>query len=165
MSHDHLTGPHGEAHRTPRTNYEAAAPATLASWIITAPGFHPLWDQYHLAVITLADLPGIPPAKKSRPGVTHELMVMALDPDQGTVHAAKVGAASLQYLRPGNIAEQFTATDDQARELAELAAQAVVDGRLNPETAEAPGLIRATWSHAIQDTIAHYRDPHHGQAN
>lgn len=163
---DELTGPYGTARRIPPANYQATSPATLDGWIITAPIWHPLWSQYMLAVITLAEVPGVRPAHKQRENVTHELMVMTLNPDHGPYDAAQVGEqGSLHYLTPGNVAEQFTATDDQARELAELTARAVVDGRLCPETADAPARIRAAWRRSIHQTIDHFRDPHHGHAN
>lgn len=163
---DKIEGPYGTGARVPRTNNTgAAAPATLDCWIITAPGWHPLWSQYALVAITLADMPGVPPAVKRAPGVTHELMVMTLNPDHGPYEAEQVREGSLHFLGPGNVAEQFTATDAQAIDLARLAAEAVVNGRLNPETADAPERIRETWRLAVHQTLDHDRDPHHGQAN
>lgn len=113
-----------------------------------------------LSVITLADVPGVPPAHKHREGVTHELMVLALDPGHGPYDAKRVRPGSVYFLVPG-IAEQFTATDEDARPLAGLAANAVVDGLLCPETSGAPDRIRAQWRFAIDQTLAHTRDPHH----
>lgn len=165
MTADELTGPYGTAARIPPASYAEVSPAALEGWIITAPCWHPLWSQYVLSAITLADVPGVPPARKLREGVTHELMVLALSPDHGPYDAAKIGApGSLRFLTPHNVAEQFTGTDDQARELAALCARAVVDGLLCPETADAPNRIRESWRVAIHQTIDHFRDPNHGRA-
>lgn len=158
-----IAGPHGTAGRVPAAHL-TDNPATLDAWIITAPGWHPLWGQYLLALLTLADVPGQPPAVRHRPGTTHELLVAALNPEQGPYDAATVTNTSLHLLTPVNIAEQVTTTDEQARQLPELCVRAVLDGVLNPETGDAPERIRAAWSRAVQQTLDHGRDPHHGRA-
>lgn len=155
---DTLTGPYGTAHRIPRANYAASNPAALDGWIITADCWHPLWSQYLLSLVTLADIEGAPPANKQRAHFTHELTVLALDPDHGPYTADTYSTDSLRYLTPVNIAEQFTATDDQARHITDLCARAVVDGRLTPETGDAPDHIRAWWHARITQTLEH---PHH----
>lgn len=162
---DELHGAFGTAHRIPRDTYRDSHPAGLDGWVITAPCWHPLWSQYNLGVVSLADVPGVPPAKLQRPGVTHELSVVALNPEHGPYDARKLPADGLHFLTPVNIAEQFTATDDQARNLALLYARAVVDGILCPETADAPDVIRAVWHSSIHQTLAHDQDPHHGHLN
>jgi len=149
------TGPYGTAHRIPRANYAATSPAALDGWIITAPCWHPLWSQYLLSVVTLADVEGAPPANKRRADFTHELTVLALNPEYGPYTAATYGRDHLRYLTPVNIAEQFTTTDDQARDLAVLAAHACVQGVLNPETSDAPDRIRALWRTTITRTLEH----------
>lgn len=164
---DQLAGPHGTAVRIPRTHY-TDKPAILDAFIITAPGWHPLWSQYLLALITLADLadlPGTPPAVLDHPDNTHQIITMAMDPDRGPYTLDHAAQRRLSYLRPGNIGAQFTATDQQALELLPLCAQAVISGHLNPETSDAPDRIRATWAQSIQQTLDHDRDRHHGAAN
>jgi hypothetical protein len=155
---DTLTGPYGTAHRIPRDTYTDSHPAGLDAWIITAPIWHPLWSQYNLGVVSLADIPGLPPANLQRPGVTHELSVVALNPEHGPYDAHNLPTTGLRFLTPVNIAEQFTTTDDQARHLARLCARAVVDGVLCPETGDAPDHIRALWHSVIHQTLEH---PHH----
>jgi hypothetical protein len=161
---DTLQGPHGKAVRIPRESYAAAFPANLDTWIITAPIWHPLWSQYNLSVVSLADIPGQQDAIKHTPDATHELLVLALNPDHGP-YGCETRPNDLEVLLPVNISEQFTTTDDHARELAELCVKAVLDGRLNPETGDAPTRIREEWRAAIAQTIGHDRDPHHGCAN
>ncbi|MFJ4631579.1 hypothetical protein [Streptomyces sp. NPDC088847] len=162
MTVTEVTGEYGTAHRVPASNYAAVSPAALDSWIITAPCWHPLWTQYALALVSLAHIPDVPPAKLHRPGMTHEINVMALNPEHGPYDARTLSAGRLRYLTPGNVAEQFTTTDELARHLTQLCAQAVVDGRLCPETADAPERIRTYWQQAIRDTLGHHHDPRHG---
>jgi hypothetical protein len=157
-TNDELTGRYGAAHRIPHGNYHAQNPAALDAWIITADRWHPLWSQYLLAVVSLADIEGMPPANKRGTDVTHELLVIALNPDHGPYDAPTATTETLQHLTPVNIAEQFTATDDQARRIAFLCVRAVVDGQLTPETGDAPRLIRAWWHARIRQTLEH---PHH----
>lgn len=161
---DELAGACGTAIRVPRSHY-ADNPATLDAWIITAPMWHPLWSQYMLSVITLADVPGMGPAVKERPDVTHQVIVVALNPDHGPYTPASVAEKKIRYLTPGNIGEQFTATDQQALDMGVLCANAVVGGILCPETADAPERIRGFWAQSIQRTLDHARDPHHGSQN
>lgn len=154
---DTLTGGYGTAHRMPAHAY-ADRPATLDCWIITADCWHPAWSQYMLGLVHLADTPGAPPAKKRAPDATHELLVVALNPEHGPYDAATARSDQLHHLTPVNIAEQFTATDEQALRITRLCARAVVDGRLTPETGDAPTQIRAWWHARIRDTLEH---PHH----
>ncbi|MFC8676741.1 hypothetical protein ACFUEN_29150 [Streptomyces griseorubiginosus] len=156
---DHVTGPHGSARRIPPASYTAEKPAGVDGWIITAPGYHPLWSQYALGVVSLADIPGVPAANKHRADVTHELHVFAVNPEAGPVDATAIGPDGVPYLTPVNVCEQFITTDDTARRLAFLCVRAVVDGLLNPETGDAPELIRATWSTAIRETLEHPNHP------
>jgi hypothetical protein len=154
---DELTGSYGTARRIPRTNYDVQA--TLDCWIITAPAWHPIWSQYALGLVSLADIPDLPPANRQRADVTHELHVVALNPEYGPYDARAIGTGDLRYLTPVNIAEQFVATDEQACQLAQLCVRGVVDGLLVPETADAPERVRAAWHSSIHKTLAH---PDHG---
>lgn len=161
---DELTGAYGSAVRIPHASYPEAL-ATLDAWIITAPVWHPLWSQYLLSLVTLADVPGMPSAEKESPDVTHQVIVMTLNPEHGPYDARHLVGDDLRFLTPGNIGQQFTATEDQARRLAALCVRAVVDGVLIPETADAPDRIRSAWRRSIAQTLDHDRDPHHGHQN
>ncbi|MFJ9895262.1 hypothetical protein ACIQPR_18295 [Streptomyces sp. NPDC091280] len=155
-------GPYGTAHRVPESNYRAVTPAGLDSWIITAPCWHPAWTQYALALVSLAHIPDVPPANLHRPGMTHEINLVALNPEYGPYDARTLSPGRLRYLLPVNVAEQFTTTDERARDLTQICARAVVDGRLCPETDNARDRIRAYWRQTIRNTLNHDRDPHHG---
>ena len=162
---DHHDGPYGRAERLPIPDVPTAA-QTVDHWLITAPAFHPVWSQYTLACVRLDDLPGWPAPHHQFEGTTHELLVVALNPEHGPYdRAAMDGYAQrgggLPYLTPVNIVQQHIATDDEMRQLCWLAARSVVHGYLWPETGDAPGLIRDAWLTSMVRTLAHIRgEPH-----
>jgi hypothetical protein len=148
-----LEGPYGTAELVPRSRYAALSPAVLAKWIISVPGWSPYWWQYALAVITLADLPGVPPVPagaRRRKANTHELVVVALHPDHGPYTAAAT-PEPLPVLLPFCIAEQFEADDAAAVHIAEDAARAVCAGVLAPEKGDEPQRVIDTWRQWIDD--------------
>uniref|UniRef100_UPI0007C7DF67 hypothetical protein n=1 Tax=Streptomyces graminilatus TaxID=1464070 RepID=UPI0007C7DF67 len=150
------TGTYGTAERVPADAY-TGSPATIDFWIITGAHWSPAWSQYMLAILSLADIAGVDPARLHRPGVTHELLVVALNPDHGPYDADKVRANQLHTLRPVNVCEQFTTTDHQARDLAALCARACVDGVLSPEPGDGAGILRDGWRHSIEQALEHPR--------
>lgn len=157
-------GPYGTALRLDIPDRPEAA-QTVDHWLITAPPYHPLWSQYVLCVVRLDDLPGWPAPYRQFEGATHELIVVTLNPEHGPYDVDKMAgyanAAKLPILTPVNIAHQLTASDDELREVAALAAWAVVNGHLNPETADAPERIRRAWLASLTKTLAHIRGEAH----
>lgn len=139
------------------------ATESVAAYLITAPCYHPLWSQYRLDVIRLRDMPDMPPPVLKFQGATHEIMVMTLNPEHGPWTADLVVAAQhhTPFLTPINVAEQFEATDEEMRAVADLLVQSVVHGILTPESADAPSLIRRQWLTVAVKTLAHLRgEPH-----
>lgn len=160
-----LEGPYGTAEQVPTPGIPSAA-ETVCTWLITAPRAHPLWSQYMLAVVRLRDLTGFPPPARQFDGATHELLVVALDPEHGPMDPERAvrywrRGRSLPYLTPVNIAHQIEGTDEEAAELAEMAARGVVRGHLMPETGDAPDAIRAAWKASLVKTLAHSRGEVH----
>lgn len=148
----------------------AALSCTLGTWLITAPGYHPAWSQYLLSVCRLDEHPDLPPPHIKFLGATHELMLFALEPGKGpgpggtqtvtSAHAhCRTGTAPM--LTPINICEQYQATDDEMNALAWLAARAICNGCLIPETGDAPALIREHWLGVTTRTLAHLRGEAH----
>ena len=138
---------------------------TVTHWLITAPVYHPLWSQYVLACVRLDNVPGFKPPRLQFQGATHELIVMALAPGPGPYDEGRMAeywrSGDLPFLTPINIVEQFEATDDEMRLLCQYAAMAVVHGWLNPETADAPELVRENWLASLTTTLAHIRGEAH----
>ena len=160
------SGPFGRAEQLKVPDQPDAA-ETVCHWLITAPAYHPLWSQYQLCVVRLRDnLPGFPPPHHQFPGSTHELIVIALNPEHGPHTPESIAeryrdGKGLPYLTPVNIAHQIEGTDAEARELAAMAAWGVVNGHLNPETADAPERIRDEWKGSLVKTLAHIRGEEH----
>lgn len=89
-------------------------------------------DTFSLWLITLADLPGVRPAQKQWPWVTHELLVYTIDTADGA--GPFETPLPWPFMHPHNLGVQFEADDDdQARHLLHDLARAVVEGLLRPE--------------------------------
>jgi hypothetical protein len=160
-------GPYGRAASVPLPDVPDAA-ESLCTWLLTAPKYHPVWTQYLMPVVRLRDIDGFPPPKRQFPGATHELIVVALDPEHGPYTAESLlrymtgeEAGGLPYLTPANIAHQVEGTDEEISHLAAYAAWGVTAGMLNPETGDAPGYIREGWKVSLVRTLAHIRDEAH----
>lgn len=128
--------------------------ATLAAWFLHMPGVVPAWHDYLMCVIHLRPLPGVPPAHIAEPEASHELMVLALDPD---VRPRPDDPATWHHLVPGNVTVQFGPnSDEQARQVARLAAQAALDSVLFIEPSGIRG-AREAWRQSIRLTAEHSR--------
>jgi hypothetical protein len=131
---------------------------TVASWFLDCPGQSPAWRHYILNMIHLRPIEGVPAAKVTVVGATHELHLAALNPE---AHPRPGRPQSWQRLTPLNALEQVRLPGDgEARDLAALAARAVVMGQLPAE----PALSGATepWHTVIATTAEHLRGVHHG---
>jgi hypothetical protein len=165
-------GPYGTAEAVPLPDVPEAA-ESLCTWLLTAPHAHPAWSQYLMPVVRLRDLPGFPPPQRQFPGATHELIVIALNPEHGPFTAENLlqrymdpGSSQygrLPYLTPGNVTHQIEGSDEEVRQLAGYAAWGVTAGALNPETSDAPSLIRGEWKGSLVKTLAHIRGEAHAE--
>ena len=158
--------PYGCAHLIPWAAGTPEVAETVCSWLLTAPRAHPLWAQYTLGAVRLRDdVPGFPPPYRQFIGATHELFVVALNPEHGPFTVEKMlgyqHTHNMPFLLPVNIAHQVEGTDDEARHLAAYAATAVVHGLLCPETSDAPARIRMDWATSMGKTLAHIRGEEH----
>ena len=133
---------------------------TVAWWLLTGP-WHPLWTQFAICVVHLRDTPGLPPAELHYPGATHELLVMALDPSHVHTPEGLANSQPLHYLRPLDFVHQFTATDDEMRELARCLANACAAGQLTPSTDDNRTHYREQWLTSCLRTLAHIRGEEH----
>jgi hypothetical protein len=103
---------------------------TLDQWIAHAPYAHPIWHSYMICSVALRNVPGLPEADIMLPGGTHEVFVIALNPN----HDTWVDEAP-HMLTPVNFAGQFIEPDDEAANVRiRLTVQDVIDGKLNPDT-------------------------------
>jgi hypothetical protein len=159
-------GPHGTAQRLALDPTLTGADTTVAWWLLTG-HWHPAWSQFLISVIHLRDVPGSPDAKLHFPGATHELLVCALNPgDPPKVHdATTLETGGLKavggWLDPVDVVHQFTATDEEMTELADLCAEACVNGQLTPSTDDNRTAYREAWLSACVRTLAHLRGEEH----
>jgi hypothetical protein len=132
----------------------ADATASLGAFIVGAgklwPGF-PIYRAWFISVITLADLPGVPPAKKFAYGVTHELIVCPADPNVEFDPDPEQPTTWRRFVC--KVAHQFAATDAVALRVAEKCAMAAADGILPLVDVGDEG--RAAWARSIDATVEH----------
>lgn len=159
-------GPYGHAELIPMPDIPEAA-ESVCSWLITAPYAHPAWTQYQLAVVRLRDnVPGFTPPYRQFLGATHELLILACDPDHGpwtvatalqAIHAGR----GIPWLRPVNLVLQFEARDDEMRECASLSVRAIVNGHMLPEAPLGRESFTAGWLQSWTKALAHVRGEEH----
>lgn len=154
-----LLGPYGSAaevlygEQPPRPDWKA----TVAMWFLTCPGQSPLWEHYMMYMIHLRPIWGVAPAIVRVPRATHEVMLLALDPER---HPSPTNNETWAWLRPINVQEQIQLPDDDAaRALAEQAAEAIVNGILPAEPPLAGA--REPWRTVMIRTSAHMRGEEH----
>lgn len=110
--------------------------AHVAGWLIYAYDVMPrgMWVHWLLGIIDLGDKPGLPPSRKSAPENTHEVLVAAVDPAQGTFisaqHAFDAHPEGLRPLRPINYVWQCMASDEHMARLGGELARGFVEGHL-----------------------------------
>lgn len=108
--------------------------STVSQWLIECPRAHPLWHSYGICFIHLRALPGRPLPKINAKDATHEVMLLAMDPDKPRAQIIEPGYP-IHYLTPFNFAGQFQAPSDGAVErLAEFTVREITTGALNPDT-------------------------------
>jgi hypothetical protein len=106
------------------------AELTVAGWIVYAPYAHPAWHSYMIAGVSLRVHPNWQPPHIRKPGATHEILVVALNPE----HPTAINDHP-RILTPLNFVAQLIETDDQAAAARiEATVQDVIDGVLNPDT-------------------------------
>jgi hypothetical protein len=138
-------------------------------WYLCDGPWHPLWYQFILGCVHLRPVEGMPPAKLHFEGATHEVHVIALNPDYGPYTVERMYAKGLTpevpgkslMLTPIDVTEQVVATDAEMHELVGLLAMGVADGMLNPSTDDARETLRGHWRRSIQHTLAHMRGEEH----
>lgn len=154
-----LTGPAGTAKElliTHEPHHSSSQQATLAAWFLDCPRQSPTWNNYLLSIVHLRPIDGVK-AHHRVPKATHEVFVIALDPETNPIPTDE---KSWGFLLPPNVQEQVELpSDDDAIRLLDQAAHAVCSGLL---PAEIP-LVGAVepWRTVLIKTAAHYRGEEH----
>jgi hypothetical protein len=90
------------------------APIFNAAWVINAPWAHPIWTQYALFLYDLTT-----PSDKGetvflKEGMTHEMILYALDPVVLILPHKTLIEQGFKYLTPANCGYQFKAESNEA---------------------------------------------------
>lgn len=135
-----IEGPHGRAwmcdiHAQRRVlDVAAENDGTVAHWIVEAPWAHPLWHSYSIMLVHLRPMPRGNKTLIYLAGATHEMWVMAIDPNADRNEIMRRSVAG-EWLTPKNFAAQFIAdSDDGAQDRIAAAAHAICEGMLSPDT-------------------------------
>lgn len=103
---------------------------TVKGFVVEASWAHPLWKHYNISIISLAEVEGVRSAEIRLPNATHEVFVIALNPD----HIPEVDKVN-HILTPINFTGQFIAdSDEQAMLILDDTVTDVINGTLSPDT-------------------------------
>jgi hypothetical protein len=160
-----IRGPYANCVEVQLSALSTRAAATVSSWLITSAKFHPAWTQWTLYAVHLREVPGVSAPAFQYPGATHEVGLLALNPDT-RVTAEDMGRPDwrMRYLLPPNLALQFTATDDEMRHVCALMCWSISAGHHSPEPALSGGPDSdwgRGWLASITKTLAHFRGEVH----
>lgn len=118
---------------TPTPACAAKSQACLETWLVHYPGIHPFWSWWAVSVCSLADMPGLPPAQIRLDGASHEVIIVALNPEAGEPNVDDQFDA-LPWMSPPELCHQVKRlTDDQARRLVGQLCRAFADGVSAPD--------------------------------
>lgn len=134
--------------------------ASLGAYLVCAPQAHPFWSWHVLSIIHLRETPELGPANRvDFPGATHEVLSVALSPDYDA-GLDPDDISTWVMLRPEDVVHQvMLADDEQASELLGLAAKAVAEGMLIPDSD-----WQTTWERILNRTCEHIRLGDHPDA-
>jgi hypothetical protein len=126
---------------------------TVAGWIVHSPGSHPFWSFYLISVVHLRPIDGVKPATITRPGSTHEVVFLALNPEQPLPPSLTVDKDfAPQFLTPVDLVHQFAVQNDAvADEILTLIVSEIIQGGTMPDQDN-----RTRWAFLIDSTVDHY---------
>jgi hypothetical protein len=133
--HPEFSGPEGMAWAVvlPESQTEAQK-ANLDAWLIFTPQAHPAWQYHLLTLIHLREIPGAPPAELLKPGATHQITLLSIDPDFNYQLNPQDFNTLRHLLSPADYEKQVILPDDkQAREVVSTAVEKCVNGELIPD--------------------------------
>lgn len=87
------------------------APACLGAVLIHRPDAHPAWSDYVVSIVHLRPIAGLPADYLAYPDSTHEILVLALDPDHVADPADR---KTIRPLNPANLVHQLRSFSDRA---------------------------------------------------
>jgi hypothetical protein len=139
--------------------------ATTCHWLIASAQFHVWWRQWLVACVDLAPNNVHHPAALHFPGATHEVIIVAVNPDHPVTPADTTAAGfQLQFLTPINLAAQFEASDEEMRRVVAYMCWSISEGHHTPEPPLSHGIDSEWgqgWLASITKTLAHVRGEVH----
>lgn len=117
-------------------------PASLAMYLIHAPGSHPLWPWHTIGGVALRVAEGVDPPILHRPTSTHEITILSWNPDVpepdpadllGSIERNRAAERSSFLSPPDLIVQLDNATDEMCSEIVLLMTRAIVDGMTSPD--------------------------------
>ena len=165
-----IVGPRGRAWRgedfpKPAEPWRPDWDANCGMWLINVPGCHPFWSWWIVSAVHLRPIEGVKPARLQRPTSTHELMILALnpecgEPDPNDYHAwvdRQRAEKRAHFMTPADLSHQVdAATDEMVTEVCRLLVKAFCDGGSGPDQD-----YRGLNAQLIDGTLAHMRDGKH----
>ena len=128
-------------------------PATLRNWYVNGP-YHPFWSWWMVAVISLADIEGLPPANKQFPEAEYEFAIYSIKgiPDIDALDRGDVENRGFEaILSPPDVVFHFhKVTDDQAKKICDAAIKHIVAGQ------SCDSDYRSHWMEVMSKTVEHY---------
>lgn len=111
------------------TPADVVVPSFGKTWIVEAGWAHPVWHSYVVYLYDLTtEIPGLPAPVIHKDGVTHELLVYALDP-------AQPNDPPVHILQPANHGYQFKADSNEAATARVVALLEDIEAKnLSPDT-------------------------------
>jgi len=107
--------------------------ASLRAVLLHRPDAHPIWHTYLVSLVHLRPIAGYPPVHLAFPDASHEITIVALDPDDPQPDPAR--PSTIRALTPPNLVHQLRARSDaMARGVFAAFVQALLTGSLNPDT-------------------------------
>lgn len=128
-------------------------PAPIDTWYVNGP-YNLFWHWWMVSTISLADIPGIPPANKQYPEAEYEFTIYSIDgtPNIKALDKGDVDNRGFKsILQPADVTFHFHGvTDEQAKTITEHAVRAICDG-ISCDSGN-----REWWKTSLARTVEHY---------
>jgi hypothetical protein len=126
------------------------AHGTVAAWVVHAPHSNLMWSWYFVGTVHLRGVEGLEEPHLHFPGATHEIVIMALNPEYPLPEVGNWKNA--QFLWPPDLTHQFIVSrDEEAQELTDLVVEQIVRGK------SCDSDHRTYWIAAVDATAEHFR--------
>lgn len=141
-------GPYGKWQRIGWKPDGQYGEATIGCYVLRLPHAHPFWKHYLMIGIHLRPIEDVPEAELDFEGATHQISVMALDPNFDP-------SPPWHYLQPGNVQFQVKSTDEEVVKLLETFANATIN--IDFPVEDGGKTLSGYWQRTALETLDHDR--------